>query len=491
MTAVLRALRDSSAPRRAVDAELLAASPWTLTSAGLLWFMLLPVSQNAVNAAVLLAGLVAACVSLVRHGWRMSAPVTVAAASALLAGAVAGAVGLLHGNAGVRQELVFFVVVPVVLVLMVAGSPARVLGSGLAMVPVGMTALGALALLYYASARGWIPLPENMFAPLGAGGAGQVDTSVPELSSRLRFYAIPTLAFGLPFLVGVVALDLRFASRASRLCVWPGLLLCAVFLLVSGRRAVIVSCVLAAVVVVVLSIVARLRSRSTEAGHEVAGALRRALALAVAAVVVVLTSMVITSGGVAGGGAGGGGPAVVGGGGAAVQTGPRPLTPGGIVSSLAEPADSPRPVSQDALVRGFRDSPVLGQGLGYVADVVRNPDAPWQYEAQYHLMLAALGIVPGALLLLPTLWLLVVALTIGLARTVACRSVLAVLAGTGSILLANYSNPYLHTAGQYWMFFILVFAVDEALRRPQPVDTGEVLSRGSSADAGPAAAPAA
>ncbi|WP_137771825.1 MULTISPECIES: O-antigen ligase family protein [unclassified Microbacterium] len=119
----------------------------------------------------------------------------------------------------------------------------------------------------------------------------------------------------------------------------------------------------------------------------------------------------------------------------------------------------------DELWDGFLASPIWGHGIGATIEgYSRSNDRPWSFEMQYHLILFQTGII-GVLLLAAVVVFVVRALWMAQRRSPEMRPVLAVASsGALAMLIANSLNPLLQAPGHFWAVFLLIGAINIALR---------------------------
>ncbi len=120
------------------------------------------------------------------------------------------------------------------------------------------------------------------------------------------------------------------------------------------------------------------------------------------------------------------------------------------------------------LIRAWSMKPVHGWGFGavYPIEVLRSEERPWNFELQYHLLLAQTGVI--GVFILFRIWKGTVASWIGLVRSRA-DLMLPAIAGWIAIVVANASNPYLVAPGNMWSLYLpaMVFAAHERERQPR------------------------
>jgi len=125
----------------------------------------------------------------------------------------------------------------------------------------------------------------------------------------------------------------------------------------------------------------------------------------------------------------------------------------------------------EALLAGFRDSPIVGHGAGATSEAsIRNVEYPWRFEMQYHLLvfeggLVALGLFSAAIRSGARL----VRSAVASAEPERAALLIASSVAALAMLVANGTNPYLRQVGlQFWVFLplILIHAGQRADRRP-------------------------
>lgn len=363
------------------------------------------------------------------HGSWLSPGVLVGALATTAASLVAAVVGLAGSAPGVWSEAVFFVGLPLVWIALTSAVDLRDLRVVLNAVPVLAAVIGALGVAYFLHTRGVPYLAWSTWLPLGQGAGS--DT----FGSQLRFYPISTLIFVVPYLFWSLVDGRQPLSRFARTMTPVSLALTVAFTLVAGRRAIFLSTAVAVAVGLLVLFLRRYRDR---------GLTRRlgwftAAAASGSVVVARATGFDLV---------------------ALVE------------SALGErsSAEDVRSASMTALLDSWARSPWFGHGLGSEAlSSVRSVERPWQFEAQYHAALHAFGIVGFLVLAIATLY--IVERLVGLAVRGDVHEALPVVAGVIGALVANYTNPYLHTPGHYWMFFVAVMLVNSIDREGRPART--------------------
>lgn len=120
------------------------------------------------------------------------------------------------------------------------------------------------------------------------------------------------------------------------------------------------------------------------------------------------------------------------------------------VQSAEGPVD-PRLGQQAELLRAWWESPIWGQGAGYVIPGYERSEAfPWIFELSHHVLLMNFGVLGILVLGAWTLW-----VTLRLARQLSEHLASApILAGFLATILATATNPYLSKLEGLWMVMI-------------------------------------
>ena len=422
---------------------LVPGSCLSLSGVAVILMLIRPVSENLQLAVILGFGVFVAVLRLMAEGWKASKQVTLWWLAALSVGVLGTLVGALRGNPGWAPEAVFYVALPVVFFLIIAAAGPRLLLNVFAAIPVGLSLAALHSIAYFAYTRGWIGFDISSVVDLGygLGNVGTDEAGRIEFGFEIGSWSISSLVF-FPAAVAILLFNIHFKSRLSEFFRWPAVVLSLIFLLISGRRGIIMSTVV--VMVALLLVVIWRRAASDQ---------QRSARSWLAPTAVLLGLFLLAS--------------------AALSFSP---------SQFLEQATSSNDVRRGPQLVAFLDSieqsPLIGQGFGNVLEGwVANFERPWQYELQYFLLANAVGLVGFAAIATVTAALYVGAFRV--AREGAYGLVvLSLLAGTTSILAANFTNPYLHTAGNYWMFYVLVLAVDVGMRQPRPFVVEQVALTG-------------
>ena len=128
-------------------------------------------------------------------------------------------------------------------------------------------------------------------------------------------------------------------------------------------------------------------------------------------------------------------------------------------SSSTDPSTIARYEQFFALIDGFSENPLFGQGFGAVASVIRNEEQPWAYELFYVALLFHTGLIGVSVYALLTLWIVWQGIKI-LNNYTNIKYMLPYLTGMISFLLATASNPYLTKFDYMWVIFIPVMYIN-------------------------------
>jgi len=127
--------------------------------------------------------------------------------------------------------------------------------------------------------------------------------------------------------------------------------------------------------------------------------------------------------------------------------------------SSNDPSTNARTEQFISLINGFSNSPVIGNGFGAVASVIRNDKMPWSYELSYISLLFHTGIVGFLIYFLLTIWIIIESLKISKDIS-AIKYIFPYIVGMISFLIGNMSNPYLMKFDYLWVIFIPVMYIN-------------------------------
>lgn len=133
-----------------------------------------------------------------------------------------------------------------------------------------------------------------------------------------------------------------------------------------------------------------------------------------------------------------------------------------------------------ALINGWLESPLFGNGLGaYAADYIRDPDDLAAYELTYLALLLQKGIFGFVLYFGICIWSLVCCYKIGSMRNNLSLFALSAAMGLLGMMIGDATNPYMGRFACMWIFFLPSFVISlqketRTLRSPRvPFDTEE------------------
>jgi hypothetical protein len=130
-----------------------------------------------------------------------------------------------------------------------------------------------------------------------------------------------------------------------------------------------------------------------------------------------------------------------------------------------------------ALLSGWQERPVLGQGLGASAELVRDPDMPWAYELSYVALLFHTGLIGVCFYTLAIGWIFWKGAWIARRDAEFRIAILPLLCGLAGFLLVNATNPYLAKFDYLWTVFLPIAAINMYLVRRSSECVSYVVSR--------------
>lgn len=113
-----------------------------------------------------------------------------------------------------------------------------------------------------------------------------------------------------------------------------------------------------------------------------------------------------------------------------------------------------------ALLAGWRHSPLLGVGLGGIADVVRSQEMPWGYELSYASLLFHVGLVGVVAYAFGMGWIFREGVRVLRSGSTLAPYMIPVLTGTACFLIGNATNPYLEKFDYLWVVFLPVALIN-------------------------------
>ena len=123
-----------------------------------------------------------------------------------------------------------------------------------------------------------------------------------------------------------------------------------------------------------------------------------------------------------------------------------------------------RKEQSDALLNGWKDHPIFGAGLGATAKgSVRDPEAPWSYELSYWALLFQTGIVGIMIYASSVFWIFIKSINIMRHDRSSVFLFAPQLVGLITFLIINSSNPYLAKFDYLWTIFFPVATLNAYL----------------------------
>jgi hypothetical protein len=384
-----------------------------------------PTSYQGLKAVLLAAVLAGICAGVAGRG-RLPLDRRLLFMSVAFAGVGAFFVlrGLALGALGALNMFNVYVTWPLVFTVLVAGAADGVTLRDL--VRVLVTAANAIALysiIYVLWSAGY--WPNALYYPLDQGQAIGFYGAYVEFN----LYAISSLLFLTPFLTTALFVFPAAGAPVTRRTLWGSLALNLLTVLLTGRRALVLLLPLAPVLALIarswLPAAAKRESRT------------RVTRVAIGAAV--LGALLVAAIGAAGA-----------------------LVPGGFVEMLAsgfrfnsDPVAMSRRDQLMALLNGWAAQPLLGSGHGAAAPgVIRSVDMPWAYELSYVALLYHTGAVGFAIYALAAARIGVMCYRIARSGWPDAPSLMAVIVGTTSFMVANATNPYLEKFDYIWIIFL-------------------------------------
>ena len=403
------------------------ASRGSLVSVALgfsLW-MLKPVGDTWLTAFSYLLVLAAAALGALAHGAFIDYRIKLSFLGAVVVGVVGYAIGMSNGYTGAAPEFVFFVALPVLWAFFVGGLGTGAVRWVINAIPIASIVLSLIGLLYWIG-RVADSAAFDWFSIFGLG-LGVWDQGY---GWGMTYYPISTLLFVVPFLFISIVVPGTYSWRPSKWAAGPALGLAAGLMLVSGRRALFISLALSIIVGAVALFAGRTQRKIR----------RRLYVVGLVAIVGGVALSVLSRFSIA-------------------------QMAGSLISEEMS-GDSVRGRTTSALIASWLQAPVFGHGLGAeLRDFVRLDDGNlWAFEVQYHLVLNALGLVGLLVLGAGTALLLVLSVRAYKTDPETYPFLASLVVGTVAALIANATNPYLHTPGHYWMLFLLVMGANGYLR---------------------------
>ena len=344
--------------------------------------------------------------------------------------------GLVHDAPGAVVVLSVFVVWPTMyLIFMGVVDDEKIFQSFLRVICVGILCSACMGLLVVASAflgSSWLIefLKNYMDAEVGLYD-GFVEFTLPNIA---------TLIYGAPFLMGLIVLRDRsvFLNKRGAFFIYVILALALITMLVSGRRALLVTSALSPLFLFVFSIF--LPGRFRIGAFFFRGA--------------VLTMILLT-------------PAVIYFGINFNALFQNFLLGFDFTGSLSSDGSASVRLEQFfALLNGWAEKPLLGGGLGsFVAESERSSEQRWAYELSYVALLFHVGLVGVAVYFGSIIWVFVRSIMVMRDYPKSASYLIPVLIGFLGIIVANGTNPYFGKFDYLWTLFLPVAILNFYLTR--------------------------
>lgn len=377
-----------------------------------------------IHRGLFLALLVALAIVAAGNRWSVSRDLLLLWLLTMIVGAIGILWGVINGAPGALRVSTVHIVWPCVYLLfigMVRNPQTIVRFEKMIVVGVVLSSLMALALLLGA-VTGHAQTISTLLSFQGAG-IGLYDGYV-----ELTLYNLATVIYGLPFLAALFFLPRDGGWLREKVWVGFSLLLVLLVCVVSGRRAFWLLAAMTPLLLWVLFVLAGVRAET-----------RLLIAAAVTLVVLAITV---------------------------------PLGLDVEIRSIGdqflrafdfsgEQSAGIRAQQFSALITGWSESPVIGQGLGATEKtIIRSHDMPWAYELSYAALLFQSGLLGVFAYSFAVLWVFYAGLRIVRHKPETAQIVLPLVAGLAGFLLVNATNPYLTKFDFLWTIFLPVAAIN-------------------------------
>lgn len=123
-----------------------------------------------------------------------------------------------------------------------------------------------------------------------------------------------------------------------------------------------------------------------------------------------------------------------------------------------------RSMQAKSMAKDFYDSPLWGNGIGYVSEYVRTPDHPWEYELVYNYLLSSFGIIGFSVFIASLLWVYIKSFSISKNNKEYMILLMPQIAGLFSFLIINATNPYLLKFDFLWILYLPILTISTILK---------------------------
>lgn len=392
-----------------------------LVSGGFALWMIKPVGDIRLVLVGYILVLTGSCLQALVSGLWIDKRIFLYWLSSITVGIFSMLLGLNNGNPGVYSEMVFFVILPIVWLVLSLGIRSSTIRFLINLMPLMGLIIGVLGVLYWIDATGRGRVPSVILLDLGQG------LGIEEFGYGLRFYPISTLVFLLPFLIMSLAVRTTYTWGVSKVLAYPASLVTLGLLLVAGRRVLFVS--------LVLSLCVGLFLVPRALGFDASRAKARLAQVLILTLIASVFMSIVTD-----------------------------FSFMRLVQSLLNEWHDPKNARSQAaadLIQSWSTSPIFGHGLGAtLSGPPRSIERPWNFEVQYHLILNAVGLLGLIALAYITVNMLLRTTRTARSHPETFGFLFPVLVGSIALLIANATNPYMHTPGHYWMLYILVISAN-------------------------------
>jgi len=250
---------------------------------------------------------------------------------------------------------------------------------------------------------------------------------------KINVFGINSMPFLVPMAVGAIAMRKQLRDNsgpASTAASWIALILGLLFVLIAGRRALILVTLVSPLLLAPFLLAAR---RSATAKHR--GLL--AILICVGGLVFTIAAYLNELAG---------DPFSI------VQ-----IVLSGFEFSSSDESESGRREQFFALFNGWLDRPLTGWGLGASAGMygsIRSVEYPWAYELYYFALLYQVGLIGSAVYLGFVAWIYWMGIRIVQSRHSLGTFMVPFLVGMTAFLIASGTNPYLPRFDGLWVFLL-------------------------------------
>jgi hypothetical protein len=339
-------------------------------------------------------------------------------------------IGLFDGAPGALRAGTVFVLWPLIYTTLLGGISQRRHIAGLVKVALyAALAIEAYTLIYILVARGL--LPGWLYVELDQGQR----VGFYEGFTRYALYSTSSLFFLIPMMIAMLfTWRDESVTGVRRSLIWIGILLGLVLVVLSGRRAL-----LGSVIVALPTTIALRRALPRQKSRRRTVTVRTVIGLGVLCILAyqyAATNFGITA--------------------SSLQE--YVLDP--FVSDTSR-TGTIRTEQSKALISAWRQRPLLGWGFGAVAPgSISSEDAPWVYELSYHALLFHVGLVGVLFYASGITWIYVQGIRLIRRGSGLSLLMVPILTGTSCFLIANGSNPYLEKFDYLWVLFLPVAIIN-------------------------------